>query len=278
MHIGLSYGIYRDSVRKASDPNWTIESSDMRIIQVSDIHIAREGIDTFGVDVRANFVHLLEHIRTLEFDLLAITGDYCFREPRTEIYAWVAEQLKSIRQPIYHIGGNHDHLSYLHEAFQLTLPMHDHELYYRIEYQGKELLFLDSAVGKMSEGQFKWLEDHLNTATGPIILFTHYPPYPMGVPHMDEKYAFQQSGQFDALVQSCAYPVYVFCGHYHGERTVHRGNVHVHIVPSCFFQIDPRTVEFHIEHYRIGFRTIDVLPDQIRTWVNYLPGNKLSLV
>ncbi|HQU51360.1 MAG TPA: metallophosphoesterase [Saprospiraceae bacterium] len=248
----------------------------MRIIQISDIHIAPAGIDTFGVDVRANFLDILEHVSSLEFDLLAITGDYCFKEPHAEIYTWIAEQLDSIRQPVYHIGGNHDYMPFLHQAFKPPFPLHDQELFYRVEHLGTDLLFLDSAIGKMSDLQFKWLEEQLKATRGPVILFTHYPPYTMGVPHMDEKYAFQQSETFDALVQNCSYPVYVFCGHYHGERIVHRGNVHIHIVPSCFFQIDPLTVEFRIEHYRIAFRTIEVLEDQIRTWVTYLPGNSLA--
>ena len=248
----------------------------MRIIQISDIHIAPDGIDTFEVDVRANLQSMLDHLRGLNFDILAITGDYCFKEPHANIYHWIAEQLEDIRQPIYHIGGNHDFLPDLHQAFAIPFPLHGHELYYKVRHGDQDLLFLDSAIGRMSDMQFQWLEDHLLATDRPVVLFTHYPPYSLGVPHMDNKYAFQQPERFKALADKCRFPIYVFCGHYHGERTVHRGNVHIHLVPSCFFQIDPSTAEFLIEHFRIAYRTIDLLPGEIRTFVTYLPGAHLA--
>ena len=46
----------------------------MRILHLTDLHIGEEGEDTYGVDVRANFLDILSKIPLMQPDLLVVTG------------------------------------------------------------------------------------------------------------------------------------------------------------------------------------------------------------
>ena len=58
----------------------------MRILHLTDLHIGEEGEDTYGVDVRANFLDILSKIPLMQPDLLVVTGDLCFRDGQEKIY------------------------------------------------------------------------------------------------------------------------------------------------------------------------------------------------
>ena len=72
----------------------------MRIIQLTDLHLGREGDDSHGVDVRQNFLNLLEKIPAYDADELIITGDLCLNEGDVIVYQWIYEQLEPLGLPV----------------------------------------------------------------------------------------------------------------------------------------------------------------------------------
>ena len=52
-----------------------------RIIQLSDLHIADQGSELFGVDTRRRFEEVLNAIRDFNPDALWLTGDFCAADP-----------------------------------------------------------------------------------------------------------------------------------------------------------------------------------------------------
>ncbi len=66
----------------------------MRIIQLTDLHIAEIGETTIlNIDVRAKFKSVLAEAKRLAPDLLVVTGDLCYQSGEKSIYQWVKREL-----------------------------------------------------------------------------------------------------------------------------------------------------------------------------------------
>ena len=240
----------------------------MRIVQFTDVHIAADGIDTFGVDVRENFTKALKKIVKLKPDKVVLSGDLCFKEPDVAVYKWIREALETYGVKPLIIPGNHDDNSELAQYFDLELI--DDEIYFRTEVGGIDCLFLDTGRGVMSEKQLSWLKTSLIQGE-PSMIFMHHPPIDCGVPYMDDNHAFRGTEEFLNAIHHYSMHLPVFCGHYHVDRVVHKGNLSVIVTPSTFFQIRSDQAEFGIDHYRPGIRVIDIVHGGYRHWVEYLP-------
>ena len=127
----------------------------------------------------------------------------------------------------------------------------------------------------MSKRQLKWLKYELETLEKAVIIFMHHPPVLSGVPFMDNKHFLKNYTDFQRIAFQYPYPIHIFCGHYHVEKTVSIQNLHVYITPSTFYQIDWREAEFKVDHYRIAFREIDITGGMLRHGLHYLDGNVL---
>ena len=228
----------------------------MRIAQITDLHIGRAGENTFDIDVRANFRRILSKVCQVAPDYIVATGDLCYQDPDPLILQYVKDELDATGIPYFVISGNHDDSPMLATCFGLEEQLCDAELYYSRLVDGVPLLFLDSAVGRLSATQKQWLQNELQRHTTPVVVFIHHPPLAGGVPYMDNNHALQDRAEVAELLLQSAQPVHVFCGHYHIEQTVQRQHVQVHITPSGFFQIDPQYTDFAVEHHRVGFRDI----------------------
>ncbi|MCP3928679.1 MAG: metallophosphoesterase [Bacteroidetes bacterium] len=242
----------------------------MKIIQITDIHIGQEDEDTLQVDVRQNFKKALSAAAELAPDLLVITGDLCFREPAETIMYWVKDQIDAIKIPYYVIPGNHDDSKMLATCFGLKKELTaQNELFYKAEFQGLPLFFLDSSLGSLSKDQLKWLQEELSFLKQQALIFIHHPPCQAGVPYMDKKYAFQDPSQVSAILKAHPFPIHLFCGHYHVDKIIRIGNICIHITPSCFFQIDMHSEDFKVDHYRSGFREIVIKKEVVLNAVVY---------
>ncbi len=240
----------------------------MRIIQITDLHIYSKDEIINGVDTRRSFLNILTKIQELEYDLLVITGDLCFSDGDIEVYKWIKRKLSEFGIKNYKvIGGNHDNVRAISEVFNLEKHLIDDELYYCVE---PNLIFLDSVKGYFNENQLVWLRDKIKSMKdiNPII-FMHHPPFKADVYHMDLKYYFTQSDEFQEICKSNPKSSYVFCGHYHNEITLIRDNINMFITPSTYLQIYMYSENFKVDHRIPAFRIIDIEKNQIRTTVRY---------
>ena len=244
----------------------------MRVVQLTDLHIDEEGYNPFEIDVRANFLKLLDEALATKPQHLVLTGDLSNRDGGVEIYEWLFDHLQQQPIPYDIIPGNHDHSVSLAETFQRTQLLTENELFFAKKIGKQSCIFLDSAVGKHSFKQLKWLERQLRQAGSPVIIFMHHPPTLAGVPFMDNKHALQDIEAIQKVLCEHPHSVTVFCGHYHVEKTIQFKNVVVHITPSAFFQIDQRSEDFKVDHHRIALRVIDLVNDSIHSSVYYYEG------
>ncbi len=245
----------------------------MRILQLTDLHIGEEGEETYGVDVRSNFLKIIDFAKTLHPDRIVLTGDLCFRSGNTDIYFWIKYLLDQLAVPFDVIAGNHDDPAQLAKVFGTLSDLHQGELYFARNFGESPALFLDTTVGKLSDQQLAWLQQQLEGIQQDVLLFLHHPPLIAQVPYMDKRHALKPESQkaLQDIFFSFSWQIRAFCGHYHVEKTVTAKNVAVHITPSCFFQIDPVAETFRIDHHRIGLREIIVKNKKIQHSVKYLP-------
>jgi Icc protein len=240
----------------------------MRILHLTDLHVGKAGEATYGVDVRRNLDAVLQDLPRYAPDLVMISGDLCYRTGETKIYKWIRERLDSVPYSFAFLSGNHDDPQKLADVFNLRDDLHQSELYYSRRIHGQTILFLDTTAGTLSEQQLQWTEQQLRTHQGPLLFFMHHPPFQAGVPFMDQNYPMHATDKFCQLLFDYPYPIYIFCGHYHVEKTIARKNVQLYITPSLFFQIDQSSPEFKVDHYRIGFRLIERLSIRVRTAIS----------
>ncbi len=248
----------------------------MKIVQITDLHIAEEGEDTHGVDVRQNFQNTLNLVRSLSPELIVLTGDLCFDTGNEHIYQWVRSHLDFLQIPYTAIGGNHDLSPMLAKVFKLEHLLVGKELYYRREINGRPVLFLETSTGIMSANQLDWLEHELANLQEDVVVFMHHPPITGGVPFMDNKYALRNMEAVQSILFNFPHHLTIFCGHYHVEKTLCIRNLTVHITPSTYFQIDAHADGFKVDHYQIACREINLRDDGVvESMVIYQDGNKL---
>ena len=248
----------------------------MKIIQITDLHIAEEGESTHGVAVRENFHSILSTVSSLSPDLVVLTGDLCLDTGNEMTYQWIRSQLDFLAIPYLVIGGNHDHAPLLTKAFNVDHLMVGDELFYKREFGQYTALFLETSSGEMSHNQLDWLNLELQKPHDNIIIFMHHPPVIGGVPFMDNKYALRNMEEVQSILFNFPHHLNIFCGHYHVEKTLNTRNITVHITPSTYFQIDSHATGFKVDHYRIACREINLRDDGVvESSVIYQKGNTL---
>ncbi len=244
----------------------------MLISLISDPHIAPSPEDSFGVDTQTNFARVIARLRELGPDHVVLMGDYSLREPRAQDVEWVASRAQLADAPVCAIVGNHDDALQVAHAFKCGPSLVGNQLYYRQDLGNDRALFLDTAAGYLDTEQVDWLRLEVRAAKRRVLVFMHHPPVEMGVKFMDEKYSFSDADEavYNALFAGPV-PVHVFCGHYHTARTTQIGIHSVDLCPSTYFQIDPGKSDFAISHTMPGIRHVELLADQVRTWIEFLP-------
>lgn len=239
----------------------------MKLIQITDLHIGDEDEKPYGIDVRKNFLNLLDALREEDFDHLVISGDLCFSDPKEAIYLWIKERLDKITTSYSLISGNHDDNRMINKIFY---RQDSSTLYYIKTFQNKPVYFLDSGIGNIDHEQLTWLDKQLENTSSLVLLFMHHPPAICQVPYMDAKHYLKNYTEIQSFFNRYPAQFHIFCGHYHLEKTISHNNMHIHITPSCFFQIDDRYEKFVIGSHQIGYRRIFVENDSIFTSVKYV--------
>lgn len=249
----------------------------MRIIQITDLHIGLENEDTHGVDVRENFIQIFEAAHSYKPDFLVFTGDVCYSNGQRDIYEWFHCKIKDAASniPTFFLSGNHDDTKMLAEVLGLENMLHDNELYFFQHLGEKPCLFLDSSKGVISDNQLSWIKEKLKQIDRELFIFVHHPFIPMNVPYMDGKHSLKNSDDVIKILSGFPHKIFAFSGHYHVDKLVEFENLSMYVTPSCFFQIHPFEIPFTIDHYKIGFRVIDIEDDRLLTTVRYLDGNRL---
>lgn len=237
----------------------------MKIFQLSDIHLANEDEKPNEVDVRKNFLEIIEQVKFHRPNFLVLSGDLCFKESNRRTYRWIRSVLEAAGPPFFVLPGNHDDSILIQDIFHPEFELPEKNKFYFNTQLGKETaFFLDSGDGCIGSRQLDWLQSRLNTYPKErIIIFMHHPPAICGVPHMDLKHSLQDLEAFQEIIFSLGKDVHIFCGHYHTQLYMQLNNMHIYISPAGFYQMDRTYEKFVIEHSRPGYNIIDLENDRV---------------
>lgn len=155
----------------------------------------------------------------IDAEFCVITGDLADRgEP--EAYQALHDELAKFPLKTYLILGNHDH----RESFLSAFPnksCDDHGFVQScLNHQCGDFLFLDTLdqgehTGGYCDARQEWLVRCLENANDrDVYLFMHHPPFPIGIPPLDD-IALSNPNAFANLLANHGRIKYLFFGHVH---------------------------------------------------------------
>ena len=171
-------------------------SKQLRIAQISDLHIKPQGSLAYGrVDTAKALERCVASLNALRPapDFVVISGDLA-DTPAAEEYQYLSRLLEPLKPPFAGIPGNHDGRDLMRAAFPNALyATSSGPLNQKIELAELDLVLLDSSVpgkphGMLDPPTLQWLETTLAaSAERPALLFLHHPPFITGIWHMDRQ-------------------------------------------------------------------------------------------
>ncbi len=245
----------------------------MRLALITDLHTGMAEEHPFDIDLRQNFLDILGAVRQSGAEHLLILGDLCLKDGNAEVYRWQKTYLDELGMPYSIIPGNHDDAQVLAYVFPQVASQSTGELYFDHRFGGHNCLMLDTSRGYTSSQQKAWLKQRIKAANDYLLICMHHPPTLINVPHMDLKHYLHDKDETMEILRSSEVPIYIFCGHYHVEKVIHLAHLHIHVTPSCYFQLDGYIEDFKVDHKRIAYRIIELADMGIETSVHYLDGN-----
>lgn len=193
----------------------------MKFIHLTDPHVISGGLPLYGRDPAAGLAAAIADINTRHGDaeLVAITGDLTNWAERSS-YETVAELIRPLSIPSVLLLGNHDDRANFRAVFADGLDDGAGFVQGVRQTSAGTFVFLDThepgkAGGTYCAARRAWLEKTLAETDGPLFLFMHHPPFPVGIAYMDA-IALQDADAFADIVRPHAGRIrHLFFGHIH---------------------------------------------------------------
>ncbi|MEM6373525.1 MAG: phosphodiesterase [Pseudomonadota bacterium] len=159
----------------------------MKSIHLTDTHVEGAGL-LYGQDPVARLAAAVQSINAEHDDaaLVVVTGDLSHWGD-ADAYARFAAEITALQMSVHLMMGNHDDRAAFGDAFDAA-P-------HRFVQTGFDtplgrFLLLDTKADTGHAGAFcaarrDWLTAELARADGPVLLFMHHPPFPVGIAAMD---------------------------------------------------------------------------------------------
>lgn len=240
-----------------------------KIVHITDLHISEDGSPVRDIDVRGNFLAVLESAGRFMPDLVVLGGDLAAEEGELGAYYWIKEVLTDISIPYVIVPGNHDVLLNLDEVFDIKDSLQQS---WDFIWQNDDLVIigLDSSKGEISNQQLHWLHKSFKSLEKDALLFMHHPPIDCGCAFMDTNYPLFNRKDVFHLISDCSQVAAVFCGHYHTEKTVIRENKQIYLTPATMMQMSQTSSSYEVDSLRPGWRLIEWTASKLSTRVIYL--------
>ncbi|MER9656928.1 phosphodiesterase [Mesorhizobium sp. M0152] len=195
----------------------------MKIIQVTDVHLGRQGERHYGADLHQRLASCIAHVNAHHADaaLCVFTGDLT-ETGAPESYADLKAALSGLSVPWRLLPGNHDRRAPLVAAFPEIAVDENGFVQSAHETADEVLLFLDGLAegrieGELCDRRLAWLEARLAEAAGkPVYVFMHHPPVQLGLPQLD-RLGLENPGRFLDLLRQHGNVRHIFFGHVHRD-------------------------------------------------------------
>lgn len=228
----------------------------IKIGQISDLHIGKCDDFVQGIDVCNNFRVALNAMKKEKIDLLVLSGDLS-DNGYVESYEFINQEMSNYKGPWCFIAGNHDNIQKMNQVFNIESDLRNGEYYYKKEVLNHTIFFLDSSKNYISKEQLDWFEAEAKKVNENFLLFVHHPPCIAGHRFMDAKYALQNISEVQDVLNKFDELKYIFSGHYHSILQSEFGNKKVFICPSTQMLIDEYTPYFCLKSSKPSWQIID---------------------
>lgn len=237
----------------------------IRIIHMSDLHIADKGKPIWDTDTLAHFDAALERIETeLNIDAIFITGDIADNGSQWA-YDYVDSRLSKLGIPTYLCPGNHDWLPNMKKVFNYC------KIVPSLEIGGWKFVFLDSTLkdpdeinknkarGGLNEEDFKFITNIAKDSDVPICLLLHHSPIEPGG-WMNRK-LLENRDEFKSIISQYDMIRLVLFGHIHYPLTESDNNIVYSSAPAIGFAFDKDLPKYQILDGAEGYNVIDIDED-----------------
>jgi Icc protein len=231
--------------------------------QITDLHLDNEDPNINHLNSRANALALLNAIQEQNIERLILTGDIA--ETRNGV-DWFLNEIDKRKFNYEVIMGNHD----IEQAYIEKNIFKGTKSYYSRQSDGFLLLFLDSGENKIDQEQLDWIDEQLSHAASEVLIFVHHPVLDCGDTIMDKKYPLENRDEVLSVFTKANRKIAIFCGHYHVEEIVERGNIVQYVTPSALYQIKKYAAQIETESEAIGYRILSTDNGSYTTQVKYL--------
>lgn len=253
-----------------------------RLIQISDTHLGCEPgpIRAGYPDSDTQLMRVLDALpREPAVDALLLSGDLA-EDPEPATYARLARQLRSRREPMLALAGNHDDS----QTLRAGLAPETCQIHGEMMLGPWKLIGLDSstpgeAAGRLDTAECKRLEQSLSAHPDcPTIVALHHPPVAIDSAWLDRLGLLDPDALFAVLdrhpqVRACLF------GHIHQDFRARRGTIDLLGCPSTCVQFTPGSEDFAVDAtLDAGYRILDLHADgRFETQVVRVPGTHIPM-
>jgi 3',5'-cyclic-AMP phosphodiesterase len=139
-------------------------------------------------------------------------------------------------------------------------------LKYAYEEGSFKYIYLDSSSNSISDHQFRWLQQEMNTPQK-VILFLHHPVLEIDTPLDRAGAALNAREKIRAALLEAKRETVIFCGHYHMEDDAIDENIRQFVTPAASYQIVKISDEIAIDEQSFGYRLMEIDGSEISTEV-----------
>lgn len=195
-------------------------------IHITDLHILSAGETNYGLDPAERLRMAVESIAERHgpespapAEFVIVTGDLT-HHGQPAAYQQLREILEGLPMPFHLMLGNHDERDHFRAAFPEQGADENGFVQQVLETEAGLFLLLDTKTegthaGALCEKRLGWLAARLAESEGPVFLFLHHPPMPVGITRMDRIQMAHAAELAAVLAPHQARIRHMFHGHLH---------------------------------------------------------------
>lgn len=236
----------------------------MKIIHMSDIHIADRGEPIWDTDTRAHFDKAIEKIsQEKDIDAIFITGDIADKGAIWS-YEYVDKAMSKLGIPTYVCPGNHDWIPNMCERLKYCKKVKSEIIGdWRFVFLDSTIIDPDDVTQNKARGYFKdadkyYIEFTSQECDHPTCILLHHSPIEPGG-WMNKK-LLENRDQFKEFISSQKNVKLVLFGHIHYSMTETHDGVLYSSAPSIGFAFDKDMPKYQIIDHQEGYSIIHIGP------------------